>query len=309
MKKSALILRDAAMQTESRGLRRPAKMAHSPPHTSRPRPLDGQTTPVANALASGAVAAGRSDAAATLDSSSLAASTQSALAEQRYEEGRLAGYQEALRTVQDKAQREIELKASQLAKQMLEERIREAIAQAEQTAMESHRRQQAQLEQQREAYAKLIRSVQTQLHARMADCEDDIVAIAFELMCKVLGDQAVTSEGLAALVGKVLQGWQGRSALSIHLHPDDLAMVQSDAQWLTHIAANAQNLGEATPQLVGDPAIGVGGCVLQSSEGALDGRLEFQLQALKQAIIRTRAARHAQGASAGLRRDQDHAPH
>ena len=63
--------------------------------------------------------------------------------------------------------------------------------------------------------------------------------------------------------------------------------------WVTaeFLRASGFSADRASLRWVADPEVTLGGCMLRSSEGALDARLEVQLQALKASLVTTRASR------------------
>lgn len=107
----------------------------------------------------------------------------------------------------------------------------------------------------------------------LEDGEDDVVELAYASLCRILGEQGATREGVMAMVGQGLRAVRAREQVVVRLHPDDHAL-----------------MGQQTG-FRADPAIALGGCIVDSSTGALDARLETQLALLADTLLAVRAAR------------------
>jgi flagellar biosynthesis/type III secretory pathway protein FliH len=120
------------------------------------------------------------------------------------------------------------------------------------------------------------------LHARVADpalvlarrMAEKIVGRAVELSPAVMGD--IVAQAVAASRARA-------GALVVRVHPDDLAAVEAEKpRWADRLAAAVQ------VRIVADPKVGRAGCVLETSVGRLDARLDTQLAALERAATRAR---------------------
>ncbi|WP_373851511.1 FliH/SctL family protein, partial [Delftia acidovorans] len=121
--------------------------------------------------------------------------------------------------------------------------------------------------------------------------EEDMLSLVFEAVCRITGEQAVSRDGARAMLQRTVQAWHGRRPLSVHVHPDDLDALQSDAQLRQMLSASGFTAERQTLRWVADPEVQLGGCLLRSEEGALDARLEVQLQALRASLAQTREVR------------------
>lgn len=157
------------------------------------------------------------------------------------------------------------------------------LAQAKKVALEeagAERRLQA------ERVERLLSGIERQAAKALWDAEDDLVALAHDAICRVLGDEASAPGTIGAIVRHLLGQHGQRTRLSVHVHPDDMAALQDDAR-----------AGDEW-RWVADRSVQLGGVILRSPEGSLDARLETQLAALKEALLATRAQRcadHADG--------------
>lgn len=131
-----------------------------------------------------------------------------------------------------------------------------------------------------------VRSVADKLRQAMESGvrgqEEMMVAIAFEAVCKVLGDVVVTREGVQALVRQATTHVLGAERLAVRLHPADLSILQ-DAGGLDGILPSG-----TVVSWVGDKDIALGGCVVETDGGELDARLETQMEKLRSLLVAAR---------------------
>jgi flagellar biosynthesis/type III secretory pathway protein FliH len=115
--------------------------------------------------------------------------------------------------------------------------------------------------------------------AVLADAEDGVVELAFAALCRILGEQAATREGVLAMVARCAAGAGEREQVGVRLHPDDFALLGEAAAHPARVSP--------------DPGIVLGGCIVDSSTGALDARLETQLARLAETLLAVRTARRS----------------
>lgn len=112
--------------------------------------------------------------------------------------------------------------------------------------------------------------------------EEIMASIAFEAVCKVLGEAAVTRDGILALVRQATAQTLGNERLVIRLHPGDLSTLQ-DAGGLDAAAPSGASVSWAS-----DQDIELGGCVVETDGGELDARLETQMERLSSLLTAVR---------------------
>lgn len=143
---------------------------------------------------------------------------------------------------------------------------------------------QAALRHQADQLRQVLESLRRQVRDRAAECEDALVAIVFAAVCRLLGEQAAQATGIQALVHQAAAELGEHDTLRVRLHPGDMALLEGGTE-----------LAPKGMVVVADPAVGIGGCMIDSASGTLDARLETQLAALAAALGATRAARRAAG--------------
>lgn len=165
-------------------------------------------------------------------------------------------------------------------------------AHAEAARMEPMVRQQAEqaLKALTQQLDQVLASLLAEAHRQRALAEEDMVALSFEALCRIVGKQAASAETVTSMIRHLLAQHGQRSQLAVHVHPGDFAMLES-----------AQSRGTRQSwRFVADDTVQLGGVVLRSPDGSLDARLEIQLAQLRETLVNTRNER-----SAALRQEPD----
>jgi flagellar biosynthesis/type III secretory pathway protein FliH len=127
------------------------------------------------------------------------------------------------------------------------------------------------LEPARAALTAAVQGVAERRDELLRSLEHRAVELALALADKIVG-AALGAD--PSLVREVVAGALRRSAdrdrLIVELHPDDLELVR-EADDL------ARSLGIQQLDLIGERRVGRGGCVVRTSTGEIDGRIEEQL--------------------------------
>lgn len=216
--------------------------------------------------------------------------------EQAFAEGRKEGYAAGLSDAQaeNEAQLQTAIDAARTSAvdegraEGLKEGREMAAAELERLQMIALEKAGAELRAQAERFERLLSGVESQAAKALWDAEDDLVALAHDAICRVLGSEASAPGTIRAVVRHLLGQHGQRTRLSVHVHPEDMAALQQDAR-----------AGDEW-RWVADRSVQLGGVVLRSPEGSLDARLETQLAALKEALLATRAERRTNHADAKI---------
>jgi flagellar assembly protein FliH len=159
------------------------------------------------------------------------------------------------------------------------EGLREGRAQAADEIRQAVQRALAEAEREQEAALQRLQRLAQQAEDRVAEivaaAHDEIAALCYETLCRIVGSQALRPEFVLAQVAELVQQ-HGSVQMVLHVHPQDAELLQQQA-------------GAADLKWMADPDVALGGCVLHSSGGGLDGRLETILAACKSALLDARA--------------------
>ncbi|MBI1890121.1 MAG: hypothetical protein HYS18_05715 [Burkholderiales bacterium] len=112
--------------------------------------------------------------------------------------------------------------------------------------------------------------------------EDLLVEIVFAAVCQIIGDTATTREGVMSLVSQMVAGFKDHDNLTVRLHPDDWDLIQK-------MLANSDDV-RIDPKVIlrADTSVNSGGCIVDTSTGSLDARLDVQLERLRETLMYVR---------------------
>lgn len=116
----------------------------------------------------------------------------------------------------------------------------------------------------------------------LAGNEDMLVEVAWTAICRLAGEQALSRDGALAMVRTAAAQVRNAHGLRVRVHPQD-------AEWLQGKEVAGRWALEA------DQAVALGGCIVDCAHGALDARLELQLERLRAALLTARMARPVGG--------------
>jgi flagellar assembly protein FliH len=135
------------------------------------------------------------------------------------------------------------------------------------------------------ALGALLRSARGRLDDGIGELSELGAQIAFEAVCKVLGQAMTTRESVLAAVRETVRHARDRSRLTLRVSPADFAAIRE------HLDTVLEGLEAGQVEVAADERVELGGCLLETPAGQLDGRLEVQLASLRQALLAARAAR------------------
>jgi flagellar assembly protein FliH len=103
--------------------------------------------------------------------------------------------------------------------------------------------------------------------------QDQILALAFASICKVLGENALSEQVVTASVKNVLEEFRFNKSVKVFVAPDQLVNLSAEKEGVL------SSFGKEV-EFIPDPKVELGGCIVQINSGSWDGRLEVQLQRL-----------------------------
>jgi flagellar assembly protein FliH len=110
-----------------------------------------------------------------------------------------------------------------------------------------------------------------------AGAETGMVELALQIAKKIVGREvAVDREIILTIVKTSLAKLHNRSVAAIHLNPEDFAFVD----------AHRQRIGfRGALELIEDPTISIGGCLVHTETGEIDARIESQFDEIAHGLL------------------------
>ena len=132
--------------------------------------------------------------------------------------------------------------------------------------------------------AAIARATEEELAREQSKLADQCADIVGEALAKIAGSKLATRAATVGTVIEVLKRVKEGRGLVVRVSPTDLPVLQQEEA----------RLGEVVPgralTLVADARIELGGCIVESSLGTLDGRLDVQLRELYATLRTARSA-------------------
>jgi flagellar assembly protein FliH len=200
-----------------------------------------------------------SSATAQADAAALLAAQQARALEDAVREGRAEG----VRLGFDQGLREGLAEAQARNDAALQAAVQEAVTAADEA---------------RDALGALLGALQASRRQWLADAEDDMVALCFGAVCRLLGENAIDPEVVRRQLAHLVAEYGAGPVVELRVHPQDLALAESVSV-------------ESPCTWVADAEVAIGGCIVRGGAGGLDLRLEVMLARLKDALLQARLAR------------------
>lgn len=115
--------------------------------------------------------------------------------------------------------------------------------------------------------------------ARLDALEHDAMALAFEAVCRIVGEGEDRAVRVRDLIGAATRRLAGATLLRVRVHPDDLAALNDANAGEDRSAAAASR--SAVVEWIADRTIDSPGCIVESNRGSIDARLDLQLARLR----------------------------
>jgi flagellar assembly protein FliH len=139
------------------------------------------------------------------------------------------------------------------------------------------------------ALARLVASAEESLRLESAQLAESCTEIVAEAFVKLAGPRLASREAVVGAVLTVLARVKDERELTIRVNGADLPLLEAEDSGLR--AA----LGSRRWTLTADSRVAIGGCLVESALGTLDGRIDVQLHELGETL---RAAKNARLESA-----------
>jgi type III secretion protein L len=111
--------------------------------------------------------------------------------------------------------------------------------------------------------------------------ESELVRMAIRIARKIIGEELSTkADAILGIVREALRSvWHART-LRIRVSPEDELTVREKVDSFRSVLGNTVEI-----TVFGDPAVGRGGCIVESDAGIIDAQLETQLSSFEKALL------------------------
>ncbi|MFT4171325.1 MAG: FliH/SctL family protein [Rhodocyclaceae bacterium] len=110
--------------------------------------------------------------------------------------------------------------------------------------------------------------------------EDDMVELALACLGQLLSDRLALPDVVQALVRQQIERYSSEGIVSIRLSPEDHALLSRDGAFAAVLAKHAPSA-----RWVADAGVEAGGCIIETGAGAIDARIETQLDQIKACLV------------------------
>jgi flagellar assembly protein FliH len=148
-------------------------------------------------------------------------------------------------------------------------------------AMEEAAKEKAQV---LDALSHLVSAAESAFEQERAALAEDCADVVGEVLAKIAGSTLASREAIVGTVITVLRRMKDDREATIRVHADDLPVLQLEEDKL------AKLFGRSKFTLVADSRVTVGGCIVETSAGSLDGRLDVQLREMCETLRSAKAA-------------------
>lgn len=144
---------------------------------------------------------------------------------------------------------------------------------------------QQETDQSREQLSALINSMRSEYERDLDGIAEIGAEIVFEAVTRIIGNSYLDRTGITAVVREVISHAKDRSRLVIRVCPADYQEIKTAHEMFT------ENGNNQKVEILADDRVELGGCLLETPAGNLDGRLEVQLQQLRDTLLNARLRR------------------
>jgi type III secretion protein L len=114
----------------------------------------------------------------------------------------------------------------------------------------------------------------------LANVERDVLRLAVKIAGKIIGRELTRDKAaIAEIVANALRHARRNEMITIRVNPGDLTSLEANREKLDP-GGRAHFI-----DIVGDPRVSAGGCIIESESGAIDAQLETQLRVLERALL------------------------
>jgi flagellar assembly protein FliH len=128
-------------------------------------------------------------------------------------------------------------------------------------------------------HAGILASLGNAVSQVVRDTETSLIDLAFEIACKLVDDLPIKRELIEKSIQAALAKVSEATQISIHLHPEDLELLQKNTSETPPEPAGSRSI-----RFVADAEVGRGGSLVRTEFGVIDARRETRKKRAKKAV-------------------------
>jgi type III secretion protein L len=115
---------------------------------------------------------------------------------------------------------------------------------------------------------------------RLADSESELVQLAVRIAEKIIGEELrLNPQAILSIARQCLQWLRRERSLMLRVSPAELSLLRESIDSLREVAGPQRSI-----EVIGDPGISPGGCIVESEYGVIDARLETQIRSMEEIL-------------------------
>lgn len=127
-------------------------------------------------------------------------------------------------------------------------------------------------------FKELIANLEKTIKDELIDSEEQIVEVIVTALLRVFGQVLLSKQGIVEVVRNTVAQVQSENPLKIRVSHQDYQLISSSFE-------KEQEKSELEYKVMTDKNVQTGGCIVETQNGILDGRIETQLQSMLTALL------------------------
>ena len=117
---------------------------------------------------------------------------------------------------------------------------------------------------------------------RLAANEPELVRLAVRIAEKIIGEELrLNPQATVSITRQCLQWLRRERSVALRVSPAELDLMRERIDSLREAAGPHRSI-----EVIADPAISSGGCIVESEYGVIDARLETQIRCMEEVLLR-----------------------
>jgi type III secretion protein L len=158
-------------------------------------------------------------------------------------------------------------------------KILEAAGQEKQTVLEAARKEG--YDQGFQLWHAAVEEANAVRDRRLADSEPELIRLAVRIAEKIIGEELrLNPQATVSIARQCLQWLRRERSVMLRVSPAEMDLLRERINSLHEIGGPQRSI-----EVIADPAISPGGCIVESEYGVIDARLETQIRSMEEILL------------------------